>query len=220
MDENETKSTGETVDVTEDTGGNTASPAAAGQEPIETEDLDKEFERLIKGRYAGSYAKRTQQMINRRFREVKELEKFRDEAAAREGNAAKRERAAAALGVAAEYAKILEGAADAGASYPDFDLAKESQSRTFVNLVASGLSVKSAYEALHHDEIVEAAERRAADEAAEAAARGREISSSLPPENGTSRGVAADLRRDVSKLSAAEIKDIIRRVERGEKVKF
>ena len=68
----ETTNTGDVQmnDVAEET----SAPADAGQE----RELEREFEQLIKGRYADAYGKRTQQMINRRFRETKELEAFRD----------------------------------------------------------------------------------------------------------------------------------------------
>lgn len=42
------------------------------------QDLTREFEDLIKGRFKEEYSRRTRNIINRRFKEVKELEEFRD----------------------------------------------------------------------------------------------------------------------------------------------
>ena len=209
--------------VPADAGQGTVNPKAHSvrlEDPgtkIEEEDLDKEFDRLIKGRYADAYGKRAKQMINRRFRETKELEAFRDRTLAEREEADRRGRAFTALGVASEYSRIMKGAEDAKRAYPSFDLERECSDRAFVNLIASGLSVKSAYEALHHGEIVAGAMQYAADRVAEAASR---AAPPRPIENGTSKGADADLRRDVSKMSAAEIRDVLRRVERGEKIKF
>ena len=224
--------TGETV-VTTENAEVSAESAAAGQdsgnlstedpgtgnsgEKTERENLDEEFERLIKGRYRDTFAKRTQQVINRRFKEMKELEEFRARTLEGERDRTRRERAEAALGVASEYAKILAGAEEAKTAYPSFDLEAECRDRTFRNLIAAGLSVKSAYEALHHGEIVAGAMQYAADRVYEAA---QYSAPPRPVENGTTRGMAADLKRDVSKLGASEIKDILRRVEKGEKIKF
>lgn len=47
------------------------------------------------------------------------------------------------------------------ASMPGFDLNKEAENPTFMNLLRAGFGVKNAYEAVHHAEIV-AAERQAA----------------------------------------------------------
>ncbi len=199
-----------------------SAPADAGQETEtaaknETENLDEEFERLIKGRYREAYGRRTQKMIDRRFRETKELESFRDKVLAERSGAERSERARAALGVASVYSELIESAAKTKEAYPSFDLARECADPAFTNLIASGLSVKSAYEALHHGQIVAGAMQYAADRVAEAASR---AAPPRPVENGTAKGTAADLRRDVSKMSAAEIRDVLRRVERGEKIKF
>ena len=46
----------------------------------EDTDPDSEFANLIRGRYKDAFTKRTQNIINRRFRETKELEKYRENA--------------------------------------------------------------------------------------------------------------------------------------------
>ena len=195
-------------------------PADAGRETNEAEDLDAEFERLIKGRYRDSFAKRTQAVINRRFREMKELEEFRDKALGERDESERRRRAGAALGVASEYSRLIADAKRTKESYPAFDLERECRDGAFLNLVKSGLSVMSAYEALHHGEIVEAAAQAAARSVAEAARRGSAHALVRPEENATAKSSPSNLKSPVSSLTAKEIKEILRRVERGEKIKF
>lgn len=51
---------------------------SGGKDADAGQDLTREFEDLIKGRFKEEYSRRTQNIINRRFKEVKELEEFRD----------------------------------------------------------------------------------------------------------------------------------------------
>ena len=197
MDENE--NTGAVADeaVTENA-------ADAGRD---AEDLDAEFDALIRGKYKDAYTKRTQNMINKRFRKEKTEQ--------REGEA--RSRANAALGVAAEYGKIIEEASALREVYPSFDLEGECADPRFVKLVAAGIGVRGAYEALHHNEIMAGAMQYAADRVLEAAGKG---GTRRPVENGAAESSGRTPVLDVSSLTGREIRDIIRRVEKGEKIKF
>ncbi|MBR6917239.1 MAG: hypothetical protein IKN38_03560 [Clostridia bacterium] len=193
--------------------------ADAGQ--IEdAEDLDGEFERLIKGKFKDSYAKRTQNMINRRFREMKELEKFRDDAIRGEEDSRRETRAKDALGVASEYSALICEADEVKESYPSFDLEKECADPRFTKLVGAGMGIRGAYEAIHHREILASAMQYAADKVYEAARRGVAASTERPTENGVVSGAAIDPRPDVASLTERDIRDIIHRVEKGEIIKF
>ena len=105
-------------------------------------------------------------------------------------------------------------------TYPEFNIVEESKNASFVSLVKSGIDVKTAYEAVHHNELV--------SKAAEAAARNAEIKAAetirqramRPAENGLSSQSSAIIKNDVSKLSAVERAEIARRVSRGERITF
>jgi len=184
--------------------------AAVGSEE---QGSDEEFDELIKGRYKDAYTKRTQNMINRRFKETKELESFRDRAVSRE-------RVEAALGAAKEYEAILGEANEVKELYPSFELEAECRDPKFLSLVTAGVGVKGAYEALHHDEIVRGAMQYAADRVYEAARGGIARINDRPTENGVSSSGAIDPKRSVDSLSGSDIRKILKRVEKGEKITF
>lgn len=217
--------------------------ADAGREDVP--DAEEEFGKLIKGKYKDAYAKRTQSMINRRFREVKELENIRSLAAdalgvedttdavtsalarsrehkeergardARAGRDVPRE----ALGVVTEYERMMAEAAEVKKIYPSFDAAREAENPLFAKLVADGVDMKSAYEALHHDSIVEGAMMLAARRVADAARRAQ-VQSPRPGEGASSPSPAVDPRLDVRSMSADDVRRILKRAEMGEKIRF
>ncbi len=67
---------GETGEVAEATTGETAETAEGAADPQESPeiDLEAEFEEAIKGKYKDLFAKRTQGIIDKRFKETKNLE--------------------------------------------------------------------------------------------------------------------------------------------------
>lgn len=101
-------------------------------------------------------------------------------------------------------------------TYPHFDIAKESKNKAFVNLIKSGIDVKTAYEVVHHDEIISMIAKDAEIKTAESI-RQRSL---RPAENGLSSQSSAILKNDVSKLSVSERAEIARRVSRGERITF
>lgn len=213
---------------------------------------DEEFDSLVKGKFKDAYTRRTQNLINRRFKETKELEAFRDGAkgvidAAAEyfgvepeaekilgaiNGAGKRDaeeegsdrrffesarRADASLGVAGKYEEFVREARALKEIYPAFDLERECSDKRFTAMLSCGVGVRGAYEAIHHAEIISGAMQYAADRVYEASARG---DGARPLENGTHDGAALSPKKDVASLSGAEIRNILKRVERGEKVTF
>ena len=194
--------------------------AAAGQEDISAGELDEEFDRLIKGRFRDAYKKRAQTMINRRFKEMKELEAYREEKERERGDEYRRRSASDALGVAGEYSKLIREAEETRAAYPSFELEKECHDPKFISLLKSGIGVRGAYEALHHADIVKGAMQYAADRVYEAAQKGTALAAERPEENGVSDGGAIDPAKNVASLTERDIRDIIRRVEKGETIKF
>ena len=169
------------------------------------EDLNAEFESLIKGKYKDAYDKRVRDTIQRRLK------------GAKEGS-----RTDAAVKANAEKlcASWLRQEQETRAYYPDFDMAESLQNETFRKLLRGGADVRTAFEAANKDRILpaamkfayEAAERMVAKRMASAAAR--------PEENALGAAAAVAVRQDVSKLTRSDIADVSRRVARGERVSF
>ena len=104
--------------------------------------------------------------------------------------------------------------------YPTFDLQAESQNREFLDLLKSGLPVQKAYELVHFEEIKQESAKAAAQTAGQQMAARVKEKASRPKENGMSSQSAVIVRNDVSNLTRAERAEIVRRVQRGEKIKF
>ena len=105
-------------------------------------------------------------------------------------------------------------------TYPDFNIVEESKNASFVSLVKNGIDVKTAYEAVHHNELVSRAAEEAARTAEIKAAETIRQRAMRPAENGLSSQSSAIVRSDVSKLSAVERAEIARGVSRGERITF
>ena len=103
--------------------------------------------------------------------------------------------------------------------YPGFDLTRELRDPRFARLTApeSGVDVRTAYEALHREEIAPAMMAFAAKKAQEKLAGAVRSGGLRPPENG-SQGAAAVLQDDPRSLTKKEREDIRRRVRSGEKI--
>ena len=119
-----------------------------------------------------------------------------------------------------QYAAWMEQGEKTKAVYPSFDLRAELQNPQFVNLLRSNVDVRTAYEVLHKDEIIPAAMQFAAKTAEQKLANKIIAGGARPTENGNSSQGAAVVKDDVASLSRADRKEIIRRVQRGEKISF
>jgi hypothetical protein len=118
------------------------------------------------------------------------------------------------------YAQWMEQAEDAKAVYPSFDLRVEMQNPQFVNLLRSNVDVKTAFEVLHKDEIIPAAMQYTAKTVEQKLTNKIIANGARPAENGNSSQSATVVKSDVSQLSKADRAEIIRRVQRGEKIRF
>ena len=118
------------------------------------------------------------------------------------------------------YALWMRQAEDARRIYPSFDLEAEMGNPKFVDLLRSNIDVRTAYEVLHKDEIIPAAMQFAAKTVESKIARSIAANGLRPRENGMSPQGAAVVKSDVSQLSKADRQEIIRRVQRGEKIRF
>lgn len=118
------------------------------------------------------------------------------------------------------YASWMDQAEKARQVYPSFDLRAEMNNPKFVDLLRSNIDVRTAYEVLHKDEIIPAAMQFTAKTVESKIAKGIAANRARPAENGMSSGSAAVVKSDVSQLSKADRAEIIRRVQRGEKIRF
>ena len=104
--------------------------------------------------------------------------------------------------------------------YPDFDIFSEAKNPSFVSLIQSGIDVRTAYEAVHHNDIVRVAQENAAREAEIKVAESIRQKASRPAENGLSSRSSAIFANGVSSLTREEREDIAKRAARGEKISF
>ncbi len=250
--------------------GNETSPAEA---PAQTVDKGKQFDELIKNEYKDEFAKRTQKIIDQRFKETKTLqekqskiqpmldvlakkygvqaddidglakaigdddslieslameqgltvEQYRfTEQLKRENEELKRAEAERKRVEADNkfYADMLEQSKQVQSIYPTFNLEAELQNKAFMEaLSVPGVSVRTAYELAHRDELIAPAMATAAQKATEAVVNNIKARGSRPTENGLGNGSGLTVQTDVSKMTKAERQEIFRRVvERGERI--
>ena len=118
------------------------------------------------------------------------------------------------------YAQWMQQAEEAQKVYPSFDIRAEMNNPKFVDLLRSNIDVRTAYEVLHKDEIIPAAMQFTAQTVESKLAKKIASNGARPTENGMSSQSAAVVKSDVSQLSKADRAEIIRRVQRGEKIRF
>lgn len=170
------------------------------------EDLNAEFESLIKGKYKHAYDERVRDTIQRRLKGAKE--ESRANHAAVKANAEKL------------CASWLRQEQETRAYYPDFDMAAALQDETFRRLLRGGADVRTAFEVSGKDRILPAAMQFAYTAAERMVAKRMAAAAVRPEENALSAAAAVAVRQDVSKLTRSDIADVSRRVARGERVSF
>ena len=118
------------------------------------------------------------------------------------------------------YATWMQQAEETKQVYPSFDLNAEMANPRFLDLLRSNVDVRTAYEVLHKDDIIRGAMQFTAQTVESKIAKKVASGSTRPSENGMSSQSAAVVKSDVSQLSRADRAEIIRRVQRGEKIRF
>ena len=118
------------------------------------------------------------------------------------------------------YAQWMDQAEKAKAIYPSFDLRAEMQNPKFVDLLRANIDVRTAFEVLHKDDILPAAMQYTAKTIEKKLTDKIIANGARPTENGISSQGAAVVKSDVSQLSKADRAEIIRRIQRGEKIRF
>ena len=118
------------------------------------------------------------------------------------------------------YSKWMQESEAMKSVYPSFDLRAELQNPRFTDLLRNNVDVRTAYEVLHKDEIIPAAMQFTAKTVEQKLTNKIIANGARPVENGNSSQGATVVKSDVSQLSKADRAEIIRRVQRGEKIKF
>ena len=118
------------------------------------------------------------------------------------------------------YATWMQQAEEAKKVYPSFDIKAEMNNPKFVDLLKSNIDVRTAYEVTHKDEIISGAMQFTAKTVESKLAKKIASNGARPSENGMSSQSASLVKSDVSQLSKADRAEIIRRVQRGEKIRF
>ena len=119
-----------------------------------------------------------------------------------------------------DVAEWMKQAEQAKRSFPNLDLGEELKNPEFINLLKSGVGVETAYFAMHHRELVPQAMQYTAKAVEQKLTNKVIANGARPTENGISSQASVVVKSDVSQLSKADRAEIIRRVARGEKIKF
>ena len=118
------------------------------------------------------------------------------------------------------YEKLIQEANEFSAKAEGFNLESELSDRRFCNLLSAGFTVEDAWRAVHAGELIAAAVRRANEVSLSKATESIQSMQRRPDENGDSSRSGYQSARSVDGLTGRGIRDILRRVENGAKVKF
>ncbi len=219
--------------------------AVAEQTGAENVNTDEEFAELINGKYKEQFTKKTQAIIDKRFKQTKELEEYKERVSpvverlmekygvesGNEGsliefmnkeNITPDERLSARRqelrGRVSDWVRQSE---DTKKLYPDFDLRKElRENKLFSQLLLGGAPLTAAYETVHKDEILTGAMAYTAGKVREQVVKGIEAKGRRPIENGVSSESAIVTSVDVNSLTSQDIMKILKQVENGANITF
>ena len=118
------------------------------------------------------------------------------------------------------YRSMLSESNELSEKIEGFDLSRELSDKRFVSMLKAGLSISDAWRAVHIDSLIEEAREAARAEAFEAAYEKLSVAKSRPFENGAGGRAPAKSQQSVESLTGKGIRDILRRVENGAKIKF
>ena len=150
------------------------------------------------------------------LKEIKKMERENAQIRARLQEQDKRDEFIRKVTIAEQQAKVAKQ------TYPSLDFQHElNNNPEFFDLVMNrGIDVGNAYLVTHKDEIIPAAMQYTAKQVEQKITNKMIANGARPVENGNSSQGATVVKSDVSQLSKADRAEIIRRVQRGEKIKF
>ncbi len=220
----------------------------ADAEQENTENFDNEFSELINGKFKEQFTKKTQAIIDKRFKETKELEAYKSRVAPAVESLM--EKYGISPGEEDKLLSAIEGATDfeniqeenqtpyqdelrnkisiwlqeskaMKKTIPDFDLRNEIRNnKLFSQLLLSGVPLSTAYETIHKDEIISGAMQYTADAVRQQMVQNIEAKGRRPVENGVSAESAIVTSVDVNSLTSRDILKILKQVENGASIKF
>ena len=117
---------------------------------------------------------------------------------------------------ARRYEKWLAEAREARECHSAFDLSRELKNEQFCELLKCGVPVKSAYELIHRDELM----KSYAKELEESITKRILAGTLRPKESAIAAGSGAVIKSGAAGMSRSARQEIIRRVQRGEKISF
>ena len=124
----------------------------------------------------------------------------------------------------AKYAEWCMQADFAKNEYPNLDLNTEMQNKDFFGLLTRGIDVKTAYQVIHHDEIVQsaisAATQRTAQAVQQQTVNNIRSKGLRPDESAGSSQAGFTFKADPHKWTKADREEIAKHVERGEKIRL
>ena len=122
----------------------------------------------------------------------------------------------------AHLQKLAEQGEEMKKVFPNFDLAKEMENEQFRRLTApnSGLDVRAAYYAIHHDELEPQAMAYGIQRAQQQISQTLQANRRRPVEGASRAGQPASITVDPSKMTREERQKYIERARRGETIVF
>lgn len=241
-------------EAAQETGADTAAQQAQAAQTERVPDAgepraqaEEEFAALIAGKYREAFARRTQEIIDRRFRKSREteahwqslqpllgelqqryglaeadpqalLEAFRADGQKGSALLEKAGKALAFRGAMGQYVALLRQADALRQRYPGFDLPELCADRRFTALLGAGADMEQAYLSLHQQEVLRAAVTHTAEIVSQKLAAGLAAQQERPREGAMQAGSTAVHRSNPGDLSRAQREAIARRVLKGEKI--
>lgn len=104
--------------------------------------------------------------------------------------------------------------------YPNFDFIEEAKNDDFAKLLKNGIDVRTAYEVIHRDEILEGAMAATAAQVRRSVANNIQSNGNRAAENGTGNNGGVIYKRDAKAFTKEDRKRIAELVARGERIEL
>lgn len=118
------------------------------------------------------------------------------------------------------YMQLISEAENLSSKVKGFDLKRELSDKRFRALINSGFSLEEAWQAVHLKELLRAAHENSKTAALASFMENIRSAGLRPDENGAGGSAPAKSDQSVENLTGKSIRDILRRVENGAKIKF
>lgn len=124
-----------------------------------------------------------------------------------------------------QYSRWVDEANQLKVIYPEFDLERELKNPDFRKIIGQpnqeyAISMKQAYEIIHHDEIINGIRQKTADETQKKVVDNVRSRGTRPVEGAVNSQSGVIFKSDVTKLTKKDRQEIARRVARGEIISF